>query len=78
MVLYVVARISELKRNPIATVAAGDSKTVIVLHRMKPVFNCASEKEYEAIMDKLEDQKLIALCEERENDPFFKVSLDDL
>lgn len=76
--LYVVARISGLKRNPIATVAAGDSKTVVVLHRLKPVFNCASEKEYEEIMDKLEDQELIMLCEERESDPFFKVSLDDL
>ncbi|MDX9668866.1 MULTISPECIES: plasmid stabilization protein [unclassified Pseudomonas] len=67
-----------MKRNPIATVATGDSEPVVVLHRIEPVFYCAPEKEYEAMMDNLKDQELITLCEERENDHFFKVSLDDL
>ncbi|MGN8124608.1 MULTISPECIES: hypothetical protein [Pseudomonas] len=32
----------------------------------------------EALMNRLEDLELIALCKERENDPTIKVSIDDL
>ncbi|SFL08269.1 type II toxin-antitoxin system Phd/YefM family antitoxin [Pseudomonas sp. NFACC46-3] len=74
----VVASISELKKNPMGTVAAGEGLSVAILNRNEPVFYCVPAREYEAVMDRLEDMELAALCRERENDPTIKVSLDDL
>ena len=74
----VVASISELKKNPMGTVAAGDGQPVAILNRNEPAFYCVPAKEYETMMARLDDLELIALCKERENDPTIKVSLDDL
>ncbi|ROL89779.1 type II toxin-antitoxin system Phd/YefM family antitoxin [Pseudomonas chlororaphis] len=74
----VVASISELKKNPMGTVAAGGGSSVAILNRNEPAFYCVPAKEYEAMMERLEDMELLVLCRERENDPTIKVSLDDL
>ncbi|QXE10265.1 MULTISPECIES: type II toxin-antitoxin system Phd/YefM family antitoxin [Pseudomonas] len=74
----IVASISELKRNPMGTVAAGGGQSVAILNRNAPAFYCVPAKEYEAMMNRLEDLELIALCKERENDPTIKLSIDDL
>ncbi|UVE43437.1 type II toxin-antitoxin system Phd/YefM family antitoxin [Pseudomonas chlororaphis] len=74
----VVASISELKKNPMGTVAAGGGSSVAILNRNEPAFYCVPAKEYEAMMERLEDMELLALCRERKNDPTIKVSLDDL
>lgn len=74
----VVASISELKKNPMGTVAAGRGLSVAILNRNEPAFYCVPAKEYEAMMDRLEDMELVALCRERENDSTIKVSLNDL
>lgn len=49
-----------------------------ILNRNEPAFYCVPAKEYEALMNRLEDLELIALCNERENDPTIMVSIDDL
>ena len=74
----VVASISELKKNPMGTVAAGGGLAVAILNRNEPAFYCVPAKEYEAMMDRLEDLELIAICIERQNDPTIRVSIDDL
>ena len=74
----VVASISELKKNPMGTVAAGRGLPVAILNRNEPAFYCVPVKEYEALMNRLDDLELVALCKERENDPTIKVSIDDL
>lgn len=74
----VVASISELKKNPMGTVAAGGGLSVAILNRNEPAFYCVPAKEYEALMNRLDDLELLALCNERENDPTIKVSIDDL
>ena len=74
----VVASISELKKNPMGTVAAGGGMSVAILNRNEPAFYCVPAKEFEAMMDRLEDIELVALCLKRENDPVIKVSIDDL
>jgi antitoxin StbD len=74
----VVASISELKKNPMGTVAAGGGESVAILNRNEPAFYCVPAKAYESLMNRLEDLELIALCKERENDPTMKVSIDDL
>jgi antitoxin StbD len=72
------ASVSELKRNPMGTVAAGEGFPVAILNRNAPAFYCVPAKAYEALMDKLEDMELNAIADAREGQPVTKVSLDDL
>lgn len=76
----VAASVSELKRNPMGTVAAGEGFPVVILNRNEPAFYCVPVKAYEALMEKLEDIELNALAEARMSDgkPLLNVRLDDL
>jgi len=74
------ASISELKKNPMATVAAGEGFPVAILNRNEPTFYCVPAKAYEALMDKLEDAELNALADARLKDGkrSVKVKLNEL
>lgn len=72
------ASVSELKKNPMGTVAAGDGFPVAILNRNAPAFYCVPAKAYEALMDKLEDLELNAIADAREGQPVIKVELDAL
>ena len=47
------ASVSELKKNPMGTVAAGEGFPVAILNRNEPAFYCIPASAYEALMDKL-------------------------
>lgn len=70
------ASISELKKNPMATVSAGDGFPVAILNRNQPAFYCVPAELYEKMLDALDDQELIKLVAERSNQPLFDVDLD--
>lgn len=72
------ASVSELKRNPMGTVAAGEGGPVAILNRNEPAFYCVPAKTYEAMMDRLEDIELNAIADARKDEPVVKVTLDDL
>jgi antitoxin StbD len=72
------ASITELKKNPMATVAAGDGFPVAVLNRNEPAFYCIPAAAYEELLDKLEDSELNRIADERRSQPEVTVSLDDL
>lgn len=72
------ASVSELKRNPMGTVAAGDGAAVAILNRNEPAFYCVPARAYEAMLDRLEDIELNAIADSRANDPVVKVKLDDI
>jgi antitoxin StbD len=72
------ASVSELKRNPMGTVAAGEGFPVAILNRNAPAFYCVPAKAYEALMDKLEDMELNAIANARAGQRVIKVKLDDL
>lgn len=74
------ASVSELKKNPMGTVAAGEGFPVAILNRNEPAFYCVPAKAWEALMDRLDDQVLDALAEARLSDgqAIVKVSLDAL
>jgi antitoxin StbD len=72
------ASVSELKKNPMGTVAAGEGFPVAILNRNEPAFYCVPAKAYEALMEKLEDIELNALADSRAGQPIVKVTLDDL
>jgi len=72
------ASVSELKKNPMGTVAAGDGFPVAILNRNEPVFYCVPAKAYEALMEKLEDIELNAIVDARAGQPVVRIALDDL
>lgn len=72
------ASVTELKKNPMGTVAAGEGFAVAILNRNEPVFYCIPAKAYEAILDRLEDLELNAIADAREGQSVHKVSLDEL
>ena len=72
------ASVSELKKNPMGTVAAGEGFPVAILNRNAPVFYCVPAKAYEAMLERLEDVELNAIADAREGQSVHKVSLDDL
>lgn len=72
------ASVSELKKNPMGTVAAGDGFAVAILNRNEPAFYCVPARAYEALMDKIEDLELNALADARANDKIIKINLNDL
>ncbi len=74
----VTASVSELKKNPMGTVAAGEGFPVAILNRNEPAFYCVPAKAYEAMLERLEDLELNAIADAREGQAIHKVSLDEL
>ncbi|MDH4284402.1 MAG: type II toxin-antitoxin system Phd/YefM family antitoxin [Gallionellaceae bacterium] len=74
------ASVSELKKNPMATVAAGEGFPVAILNRNEPAFYCVPAKAYESLMNRLEDLELNAIADARLKDGKkpVKVKLDEL
>jgi len=72
------ASVSELKRNPMGTVAAGEGAPVAILNRNEPAFYCVPARAYEAMMERLEDIALNAVADARAHQPIVRVTLDDL
>ena len=72
------ASVSELKKNPMGTIAAGEGFPVAILNRNEPAFYCVPAKAYEAMLDRLEDLELNAIADAREGQTVHKVGLDDL
>ncbi len=74
----VAASVTELKKNPMKTLAAGEGFPVVILNRNEPAFYCVPARAYEALLNRLEDLELNAIADERAGQPVVKVSLDDL
>lgn len=74
------ASVSELKRNPMAAVAAGEGFPVAILNRNEPAFYCVPARAYEELMSRLEDLELNALADARLSDGKMpvRVTLDEL
>jgi antitoxin StbD len=73
-----VASISDLKKNPMGTVAAGEGFPVAILNHNEPAFYCIPAEAYEALLERLEDLELNAVADARAGQPVHKLSLDDL
>lgn len=74
----ITASVSELKRNPMGTVAAGEGAAVAILNRNQPAFYCVPARAYEVLLERLEDIELNKIADARANDPVVKVEIDDL
>ncbi|MCF1370266.1 type II toxin-antitoxin system Phd/YefM family antitoxin [Burkholderia cenocepacia] len=74
----VTASVSELKRNPMGTVAAGEGFPVAILNRNEPAFYCIPAKTWEAMVERLEDTDDNAMADSRAREKVVKVNLNDL
>lgn len=74
----VTASVSELKRNPMGTVAAGEGLPVAILNHNEPAFYCIPAKTWEAMVERLDDIEDNALVDSRANGNIVKVKLVDL
>jgi antitoxin StbD len=76
----IAVSISGHKKNPMATVSAGDGMAVAVLNRNEPAFYCVPAKAYEQLMDLVEDLELDRLTDSRlaDGQEPVRVSLDAL
>ena len=72
------ASVSELKRNPMGTVAAGEGFPVAILNRNEPAFYCVPAKAYEVLLNRLEDLELNAIADARRSQAEIEVQLDEL
>ena len=72
------ASISELKRTPMGTVAAGEGFPVAILNRNEPAFYCIPARAFESMMDRLEDLELNAIADARAGQKRVKVKIDEL
>jgi antitoxin StbD len=72
------ASVTELKRDPMGTVAAGEGMPVVILNRNEPAFYCIPAEAYERLMDLVEDMELAAIAEARKHETPLKVNLEDL
>lgn len=74
----ITASVSELKKNPMGTVAAGEGFPVAILNRNAPAFYCVPAKAYEELMDRLEDAELNAIADSRMGQAATKVKLAEI
>ncbi|MES3040854.1 MAG: type II toxin-antitoxin system Phd/YefM family antitoxin [Pseudomonadota bacterium] len=70
--------VSELKKNPMAAVAAGEGFPVAILNHNEPAFYCVPARAYEALIQRIEDLELNALADARASQAEIKVTLDEL
>lgn len=74
----VAASVTELKRDPMGTVSAGDGGPVAILNCNEPAFYCVPAKAYEALINQLEDLQLNAIAQARVGQREIAVTLDEL
>lgn len=72
------ASITELKRNPMGTVASGEGAPIAILNRNEPAFYCVPARVFEDMMERLEDLELNAIADARAGQKRVKVTLDAL
>jgi antitoxin StbD len=73
-----IASVSDLKRNPMGTVKAGEGGVVAIRPRNEPAFYCVPAEAYEEMIERLEDAELNAIADARRNERVIMVSLDEL
>lgn len=72
------ASVTELKRDPMGTIAAAEGHAVAILNRNQAVFYCVPAAEYEAMLERLEDAELNTIADERSTMAEVAVDLDAL
>lgn len=70
------ASISELKKNPMATVNAGAGSPVAILNHNQPAFYCVPAELYEQMLEYIDEEELAKLVNKRSKQALHDVDLD--
>ena len=74
-----IASISAFKKNPARIVSQADKGTVLVLSHNAPAFYCVEPSVFEAMMERLEDNMLGQMAQERwEKGSMVEMDFDEL
>lgn len=74
-----IASISVFKRNPARVMSEAGKSTVLVLNHNAPAFYCVDHQLFESMMERLEDDILGQMAEERwNNGEMVEINIDDL
>lgn len=71
------ASISELKKNPMATVSSGEGFPVAILNHNQPAFYCVPAELYVAMLECIDDMELAKLVQKRSKQALHDVDLDN-
>lgn len=74
----IVASISELKTNPMATVKGAGGEPLAILNRNQPVFYCVPAELYEIMIDIIDDSELTKIITKRAHEQEVVVDINDL
>jgi antitoxin StbD len=72
------AIVTELKKNPMLSVATREGFSMVISNRSESVFYCVPVRDCTALIDYLEDLELNAIVDSRKGQATVRVSLDDL
>ncbi|AYF90132.1 type II toxin-antitoxin system Phd/YefM family antitoxin [Pseudomonas sp. DY-1] len=70
--------LTDFKRDPMAVVRKGHGETVIVLNRNEPAFYVVLPARYQAMLELIEDLRLVELVYARQGGPTVAVDIEDL
>ena len=73
-----VASITDLKQNPMKTVASADGEPIAILNRNKAAFYCVPAEVYERMLERMDDLMLIETIQRREGQEEINMDFDDL
>jgi len=74
----VAASITELKKQPMATIEVGEGEPVVIMNRNHPAFYCVPVDLFESLLERLEDYELAEIVKSHKDESRIRVSLDDL
>ncbi|RFP87007.1 plasmid stabilization protein [Rhodobacteraceae bacterium 63075] len=74
----ITASVTELRRNPMETLAAGQGAPVAILNRNEPAFYCVPADIYEEMIEIVEDMELNRIADARAQEEARPVTLDEL
>ncbi|MDB2414730.1 plasmid stabilization protein [Rickettsiales bacterium] len=72
------ASITELKKNPMETIASAEGAPIAILNRNKTEFYCVPASIYEDMLERLDDLKLADIITKRTGQKEIEVDFDDL
>ena len=74
-----VASISELKKNPMATIESAKGEALAILNHNRPVCYCIPPNIYEAMLDIIDDIELAKIVQVRlDSEIGVKININDL
>ncbi|HCN45054.1 MAG TPA: plasmid stability protein StbD, antitoxin of toxin-antitoxin stability system [Pseudomonas sp.] len=74
----VAASVTDLKKDPMGVLRAANGGAVVILDRNAPAFYAVPPERFEAMLEMIDDARLVELARQRQGEPSVQVSIDEL